>query len=259
MSHAVSNKLLREFLSKEGRVRVIDVGRSYTRFCEKMGGQTVVFEHDRPTSVNPFSGLRTEEQLDNMMPMLQDVVRLLAYPLTQEEDAPAFDYKLISQAIRESWLKKKDDTELSDVAHWLEQFDDGTNRGEDLALQLEQFTSGQYQKWFSGQRTVSFDNPLVVIELDELKNDPLLQAVILPLVMYQITTEMYLSDRATPRLLLIDNAGGVLSGLANGLLETAYGLTRKHNVYIVFARPDEIKGRGWLFRLCRHFLPQRFS
>ncbi|EQD42162.1 type-IV secretion system protein TraC, partial [mine drainage metagenome] len=139
----IANELVCDFLSKNGIARVIDIGRSYYRFCEIMGGQNIVFERDRPMSINPFSGIASEEDLNELMPMLQDLVRLMAYPLTPEDQTPAFEYKLISKAIRESWLEKREVTELADVAHWLVQFDDGKNRGQDLALQLEQFTTGR--------------------------------------------------------------------------------------------------------------------
>ena len=208
----LANELVCDFLSKNGIARVIDVGRSYTRFCEIMGGQNIVFERDRPMSVNPFSGISSEEDLNELMPMLQDLVRLMAYPLTPEDQTPAFEYKLISKAIRESWLEKREVTELSDVAHW-----------------LEQFTTGQYRRWFSGARTVSFDNPFVVVELEELKGDPILQAVVLQLVMYQITTEMYLSDRAIPKMLLIDEAWDLMGGIKTGrFIESAFRRARKY-------------------------------
>ena len=225
----IANEFVCDFLSKKGIARVIDIGRSYYRFCEIMGGQNVVFERDRPMSINPFSGIAREEDLNELMPMLQDLVRLMAYPLTPEDQTPAFEYKLISKAIRESWLEKREATELLDVAHWLVQFDDGKNRGKDLALQLEQFTTGQYRKWFSGPRTISFDNPFVVVELEELKGDPILQAVVLQLVMYQITTEMYLSDRSVPKMLLVDEAWDALGEIKTGrFIESAFRRARKY-------------------------------
>lgn len=226
----IANELVCDFLSKRGIARVIDVGRSYFRFCEIMGGENIVFSNERPMSVNPFSGMKTEDDLNELLPMLQDLVRLMAYPLTPEDQTPAFQYKLIAKAIRESWLQKRELTEISDVARWLSEFDDGQTRGRDLALQLEQFTTGQYRKWFSGPRTVSFTNPFVVVELEELKNDPVLQAVILQLVMFQITTEMYLSDRAVPKLLLVDEAWDLIGGIRTGrFIESAFRRARKYH------------------------------
>ena len=235
----IANELVCDFLSKRGIARVIDVGRSYFRFCEIMGGENIVFSNDRPMSVNPFSGMRKEDDLNELLPMLQDLVRLMAYPLTPEAQTPAFEYKLIAKAIRESWLEKREATEISDVSRWLYEFDDGKNRGKDLALQLEQFTTGQYRKWFTGPRTVSFTNPFVVVELEELKNDPVLQAVILQLVMFQITTEMYLSDRAVPKCLLVDEAWELIAGIRTGrFIESAFRRARKYNGVVGVATQD---------------------
>lgn len=227
----LANEIVCDFLSKGGIARLIDVGRSYQRFCEVMGGENIVFSNDNPMSLNPFSDIKTEDDLNEMMPMLKDLLRLMAYPLTSEEDTPAYQYQLIEKAIAEAWREFGSDCELAHVADWLEKYKgDGSTRGFDLALQLEPFSKGRYRKWFSGPRTVEFNKPLVVIELEELKQDAALQAVVLQLVMYQVTKEMYLTDRRIPKLLAIDEAWDLMGGLKTGrFIETAFRRMRKYN------------------------------
>lgn len=226
----LANEIVCDFLSKGGMARLIDVGRSYYRFCSVMGGQNVVFSAEKPVSLNPFFDIHVQEDLNEMLPMLKDLLRLMAYPLTPEEETPAFQYQLIEKAIQESWSKKKDKTELIDIYEWLKDFHDPQNRASDLALQLEPFAVGRYRQWFSGPRTVTFDNPLVVIELEELKQDSALQAVVLQLVIHQVTKEMYLADRKIPKLLAIDEAWDLLGGMKTGrFIETAFRRARKYN------------------------------
>jgi conjugal transfer ATP-binding protein TraC len=227
----LANEIVCDFLSKGGIARLIDVGRSYARFCDVMGGENIVFSAENPMSLNPFSDIKSEEDLNEMMPMLKDLLRLMAYPLTSEEDTPSYQYQLIEKAISEAWTIHRTDCELSHVAKWLEEYKgDGTARGSDLALQLEPFSKGRYRRWFSGPRTVTFSKPLVVIELEELKQDASLQAVVLQLVMYQVTKEMYLSDRRIPKLLAIDEAWDLMGGLKTGrFIETAFRRMRKYN------------------------------
>lgn len=84
--------------------------------------------------------------------------------------------------------------------------------------------------WFAGPRTISFNRPLVVVELEELKKDTNLQAVVLQLVMYQITNEMYLSERRIPKLMAIDEAWELMAGMKTGrFIETLFRRARKYN------------------------------
>ncbi|MCC5609598.1 type IV secretion system protein TraC [Nostoc sp. CHAB 5834] len=227
----LTNEIVCDFLSKGGIARLIDVGRSYARFCEVMGGENIVFSPENPLSLNPFTDIRTEADLNEMLPMLKDLLRLMAYPLTPEEHTPAYQYQLIEKAITEAWRNKGNACELSDVVEWLDAYNgDNSNRAQDLAMQLEPYSHGRYRKWFSGPRTVQFSKPLVVIELEELKQDSSLQAVVLQLVMFQTTKEMYLSDRRLPKLLAIDEAWDLMGGLKTGrFIETAFRRMRKYN------------------------------
>lgn len=227
----LTNEIVCDFLSKGGIARLIDVGRSYARFCEVMGGENIVFSPDNPMSLNPFTDIQTEKDLGEMMPMLKDLLRLMAFPLTPEEDTPAYQYQLLEKAITEAWQHHKTDCELSHVVQWLRDYtEDSTNRSQDLAMQLEPFSHGRYKRWFSGRRTVKFNKPLVVIELEELKQDSALQSVVLQLMMFQVTKEMYLSDRRLPKLLAIDEAWDLMGGLKTGrFIETAFRRMRKYN------------------------------
>ncbi len=227
----LTNEIVCDFLSKGGIARLVDVGRSYARFCEVMGGENIIFDPENPMSLNPFTGIRNENDLNEMMPMLKDLLRLMAYPLTPEEETPAYQYQLLEKAIGEAWKVGGEDCELRHVVEWLRSYaGDESNRAKDLALQLEPFSHGRYKRWFSGRRTVTFSKPLVVIELEELKQDGALQSVVLQLMMFQVTKEMYLSDRRLPKLLAIDEAWDLMGGMKTGrFIETAFRRMRKYN------------------------------
>ena len=235
----LTNEIVNDFLSKGGIARLIDVGRSYARFCELMGGENIIFQPDAPMSLNPFSDVITDQDLSELMPMLKDLIRLMAYPNQSEDQTPAYEYQLIEKAISESWAKHGRDCELANVHEWLTAFSkqnssslmapehSAANR---IALQLEPFSHGRYRKWFTGKRTVKFTKALVVVELEELKQDPALQAVVLQLMMFQITKEMYLSERSIPKLFAVDEAWDLLGGVGTGrFIETAFKRMRKYN------------------------------
>lgn len=225
----LTNEIVCDFLSRGGIARIIDVGRSYHRFCTIMGGENLVFSAEKPRSLNPFTGINTVQDLNELMPMLKELLRLMAFPLTPSNQTDSYQYAMIEHAVEAAWNREGNQTELANVVEWLEaQVDDV--RSHDLAMMLRPYSHGRYAAWFSGPREVQFTNPLVVIELEELKQDAQLQSVVLQLVMFQCTKEMYLSDRAIPKLLAIDEAWDLMGGLSTGkFIETAFRRMRKYN------------------------------
>lgn len=222
-----ANEIISDFLSRDGLVRIIDVGRSYSRFCHQVGGQELIFDPRNPVSLNPFTGVTTKEDLAEMLPILKAMLRQMAFPLQAEQDTPAWEYQALEAAIQASWDRYGETAELKHVYDWLLDYDD--TRGADLAFQLAPFATGRYAAWFSGERQLSFNNDMIVIELEELKNDPEMQAVVLTLCINQITKEMYLSDRAKPKLLAVDEAWDLLGNVKTGkFIETAFRRARKY-------------------------------
>jgi len=224
----LANEIVADFLSKDGIVRIIDVGRSYARFAEIMGGRNMVFDPQKPVSMNPFYGIKDERDLAEMLPMLKALMRQMAYPIQAEADTPAWEYAAIEAGIVGAWEKHRDVTELSHVYQWL--IDHGDERAKDLAFQLQPYATGRYAPWFSGPRQLAFDNDMVVVELEELNSDPELKTVVLTLAIHQITKEMYLSGRERPKLLAIDEAWDLLGNVKTGkFIETAFRRARKYN------------------------------
>lgn len=226
----VTNDIIADFLTKGGIARMIDVGRSYEKFCNMMGGENIQFSNSNPMSINPFSGLGPADFMD-MMPMFRDLLRIMAFPNIPEEQTPANEIALLDFALQHAYSEKGPDMELKDVTDFLQNFD-GDNRlvGPRLAMQLRPFSEGRYAKWFSGPRTVEFSKSFVVIELEELKQDPVLQSVVLQVVMFQVTREMYQMPREVPKLLAIDEAWDLMGGMKTGkFIETAFRRIRKYN------------------------------
>lgn len=222
-----ANEILSDFLARDGLVRIIDVGGSYSRICKLMGGEELVFDPLHPVSLNPFTNVRTREDLAEMMPMFKAMLRQMAYPLQAEQDTPAWEYQALEAAIEAVWERYQDKGELRYVYEWLQNAED--RRAHDLAFQLAPYAVGRYSAWFAGERELSFTNPMIVIELEALKNDPEMQAVILTLCINQITKEMYLSDRSIPKLLAIDEAWDLLGNVKTGkFIETAFRRARKY-------------------------------
>lgn len=227
-----ANELAVDFLSRNGVVRIFDVGRSYKRFASVMGGAVLEFSAENPVSLNPYSGIETYAELWELMPMLKSLVRQMAYPLTDDDSFETqfnWEYAAIEQAITAAWERNGTATGLEHVYHWMSEQEDPRYR--DLAFQLHSYAVGRYAKWFNGPRQVRLDNDLIVIELEDLEVDPDLQAVVLTLMIHQITKDMYLSDpeRKRPKLLLVDEAWRLLGDKqSGGFISKAFRTVRKY-------------------------------
>ncbi|RQR65282.1 type IV secretion system protein TraC [Burkholderia sp. Bp9125] len=227
-----ANELAVDFLSRNGVVRIFDVGGSYKRFASVMDGTVLEFDPENPVSLNPYSGINTHGELFELMPMLKSLIRQMAFPLSTDESMETkfnWEYQAIEQAITAAWETHREATGLEHVYHWMN--DQADARYKDIAFQLYPYAVGRYAKWFNGPRQVELDNDLIIVELEHLEVDPDLQAVVMTLMIHQITKDMYLSDpeRKRPKLLLVDEGWRLLGDKqSGGFISKAFRTVRKY-------------------------------
>jgi conjugal transfer ATP-binding protein TraC len=105
----------------------------------------------------------------------------------------------------ESWNAHKNDTTITHIAEWLLAHKD--KEAQDLGMSLFPYTKeGSYGRFFNGPSTVNLDNPFIVIEMEELKERKDLQAVVVQMLIVNITNKMFLGDRKTPFQIVFDEA-----------------------------------------------------
>jgi conjugal transfer ATP-binding protein TraC len=84
-------------------------------------------------------------------------------------------------------------------------------RAKDVGTLLFNYTKdGSYGKWFEGQANVDLTSDLVVIELEDLKEKPSLQNVVLQSFLAAMTQQLYLSDRKRKTVFIVDEAAQLL-------------------------------------------------
>ena len=268
-----ANEIILDFLTKGGLVRIIDKGGSFKRITHMVQGTNILFDVNNPRSLNPFWGLKTIEDLSEMMAVLVEVLRYMAYPLTKDEDIPSWEYAHIKEAIVNTWKEYKDITELKHVYEWLMSFEPEmsdiqsdyehqkqTSRA--LAYQLKEFAYGRHAMWFNGPRELDLGNRLVLLELDGLDQDVELRTLVLTLLMAQIAKDVYLSSRKIPKLVLIDEAWDLFGEMKAGkFIEKTFRTIRKYNGtagvitqgYADFHKSEATKAiqanAGWTFTL----------
>ena len=222
-------ELLVSTLRLGGRVFLLDVDRSFEKTCLLLEGQFIAFEKQSPLCLNPFSNIPLDdvEVQDDMIAMMKSLVAMMAAPTKSTDD---YDNAFIEKAITATWQSKKQKATITDVSHWL--LNKQEHEAKRLGTMLTPFTKdGIYGKYFEGENNVNFMNPMVVIELEELKD---LQSVVLQMFIMTISSQMFLGDRKTPFHICIDEAWDLLRGSQTGpFIETLARRLRKYNGSLV--------------------------
>lgn len=180
------------YLATGAKGYVIDIGHSYENLCHQVDGTFIEFKEDSDLSINPFTWIKN---IRKDMKMLKPLVERMASPGVS---LPHYEKSRIEEAIRTVWVEKRNAGEVTDVADFLMNrcFEaDGITpdkRARDLGVQLRPFTrDGMYGNFFSGPANINMDGDFVVLELEDLKSSPDLQTVVMYVMMYKITDDMY--------------------------------------------------------------------
>lgn len=257
------NEMAFRYLGTGTKVWIIDVGRSYRNLCELLDGEFIEFSDERSNTIclNPFSMV---VDINNDMEMLLPLVAQMASP---REPLDNYSYAALAAAIKRVWDAKGAAATISDVYDLLKTgrlSEDGEHERDllRLATALEPYTRhGVYASYFEGEANIQFHKSFVVLELEELKSKKDLQAVVMQLMMYRITQEMYL-DRSKRKLVIIDEAWDLMgSGSSASFIEAGYRRARKYggafgtitqsveDYYKNEATKAAIQNADWLFLL----------
>jgi conjugal transfer ATP-binding protein TraC len=139
----------------------------------------------------------------------------------------------IERILVELWHEKGQKTLIDDIKERC--LADEDLRVRDIGKQLTAFTTvGQFGKYFDKPHNVEFNGNFNVLELDGLSETPRLQAVVLFMLMIQISDSMYRQfkeDRSVKRLVIIDEAWDLLgnSKAVEQFIEKGFRRFRKYN------------------------------
>jgi conjugal transfer ATP-binding protein TraC len=212
------NDLTIGYLGLGTKIWTIDIGRSYEKLCETVGGQFVEFSPDSDICLNPFTQVA---DLPEEMPMLKSIIAQMA----SREPLDDLNMAFIEEAIRDVFQKQGNDTTAAAIAEYLGSKRD--SRQKELSMRLYPYSrNGAYGKLFNGKSNLVEEGDYLVYELEELKSKKDLQEVILLALVYQIQQDMLKKDRQ--KLILIDEAWEMLrGGNTTTFIETGYRRFRK--------------------------------
>ena len=217
--------ILSYVLSIQGRCFVIDLGQSYRKFCEIVGGTYLEYHSLR---LNPFSNIHN---INEASEQIRDLLAVLASPSGVLDDVQE---EYLRQAVIDAWGKKQRKTNIDDIIEALRELNSDRNdhRIKDLIVLLTRYsTQGPYPNIFNDYSAIAPDASFVVLELGELENKPDLMKAVLFALILNIEEQMYQSPRNQPKMVVIDEAWRLLSGdnqAAARFIEKGYRTARRH-------------------------------
>ena len=197
------NEIAWSYLGTGAKVWMLDLGKSFERLCQKAHGQHIELASGCGLNVNPFTHI---VDFNDDMAMLQAVVAKAAAPYGQLDP---FQYAAIATALTRCWNEKGTAMTMTDVREVfvpgrLNPGDPHDTRLTDLAVMLAPYArGGAYAEFFDGPSNIDFDRQLIVIEVEALKRSPQLHRVVMMILLFRITSEMYF-NRDMIKLLIID-------------------------------------------------------
>ncbi len=249
-----TNHLMRNYYDQGAHVLIVDVGLSYKKLCNYLGG--VFFEYNESTklSFNPFLKPKgvTEDNIETIKTLIGTLWRKNG-ELSQEEDA------IIRDSIRRYYEFLAEHTEIFPCFNTFYEFiihieaaiwsTDSRKRFFDVdsfKIVLSQFYKGGiYDFLLNSQANYDLLNErFIVFELDSIKNNKVLFSVVTFMIM-DIYIDKLFHIKGAKRTILIEEAWKAIAngGMAD-FMKYLYKTVRKHNgeAIIVTQEVDDIVG-----------------
>jgi conjugal transfer ATP-binding protein TraC len=177
-----AKKLATENMSKGHKIRIVDIGRSYHKFCGLYEGKYIDFANDPNICLNPFSNIiDIKEDIAAIVALISLMIYTKSGKAFTEVDKVIVKYAIWT--VYETYGTKGDIDKVYEVLK---------NQG--FEKELRAFTSeGEYGRWFNGPANFDIANDdLVVFEMEGLKAHPkLFEVITLQVIRNLMATKAY--------------------------------------------------------------------
>ena len=226
----LSQAIIASTLAKDGFVFVIDLGESYKKTCETLGGQYINYSS---LGLNPFAGVKN---IDDEIETIKQILALMISPESQLDD---YQKTMLEDAILQAFKLTGTKTKISDVLAILEAMHKEEVQAvlkvklKYLITPLSAYTPDKAKgEVFARESLLGSTSNFVVLELQELEEKPELMRLVLFSIMSLINRKFYLTERSIPKLCVIDEAWRFFTGEDEGVkkfINTGVRTARKHN------------------------------
>lgn len=230
-----NNLLMLQQIARGTKVFIIDIGGSYKKLCEVLGGQYFEINLSDAYAINPFalqdpSQAPSSERIKSLVNIVEQMV------VDEGEKLNRFDRVQIEKALGETFevaRAKRASPQLSDfVRVCQESKEDSLQR---IAKLLFPWVGDSpYGRLLDRPGHIRVDSPVVAFDLKGLSQYPDLQSVMI-LILTNFILDQVEHDRSSPKRVLLDEAWELLkSPAASSFMEYAARTFRKTGSGITF-------------------------
>ena len=211
------NVMATSMMAQNARVFILDIGKSFADVANLLNGEIVQFGREVKLALNPFAGFNASMSSDDFNDLVKCAKELLIIMCGVDSDRGAAE---LEKAIKDSVQKANYKLDINGFASALEQSKSELLQG--YAATLYSYTKeGIYGKYFSGAKSASFKEQITIFEFEEIKKDKKLLAIILQILLMEITNQFFTGDRSQRFMIIVDEAWMLLDYAAGFFAEFA--------------------------------------
>ena len=232
----MNNCILMQEMTRKIRVFIIDIGGSYKKLTEALGGQYLEINLSDKYKLNPFDIPNPLEEPSNQK--LKSLLAVIETMVAEDDKSklPKLDRALLEKAIIELYKSRRAKGEvptLSDLARYLSAFEEDNMRA--ISKMLYLWTGERpYGRMLDGPGSLRTDAPICTFDLKGLSSYPDLQSVMVLLLTDFILSQVE-TDRTCRKRIILDEAWELLkSNSAASFMEYCARTLRKTGSGITF-------------------------
>lgn len=227
--------LLQEF-ARNLRVFIIDIGGSYKKLTESLGGQYLEINLSDKYRLNPFDITDPYQEPSNQK--IKSLLAIIESMMAEDDNSkmPKLDRALLERAIIELYKSRRAKGEiptLTDLAKYLSAFEEVSMKA--ISKMLYLWTGERpYGRLLDGQGSLRTDASICTFDLKGLSSYPDLQSVMILILTDFILTQVE-NDKVNKKRIILDEAWQLLkSNAAANFMEYCARTLRKSGSGITF-------------------------
>lgn len=232
----LNNCILVQELARGLRVFIIDIGGSYKKLTESLGGQYLEMDLSDQYRINPFD--ISDPSLEPSNQKLKSLLAVIESMIAEDERAKLskLDRVLLEKAIIELYTEKRKTHSVPVMSDLLDKLSKSKESSMvDISKILFMWTGNRpYGKLLDGAGSLRSDAPICTFDLKGLSNYPDLQSVMI-LILTDFILGQVEQDKINKKRIILDEAWQLLkSNAAAGFMEYCARTLRKTGSGITF-------------------------
>lgn len=232
----LNNCILLQELARGLRVFIIDIGGSYKKLTEALGGQYMEMNLSETYKINPFD--ISDPTAEPSQQKIKSLLAVIESMVSEDEKTklPKLDRVLLEKAIIDLYAEKRQTSEvptLSDLAKSLKEFEEPSIKA--VSKMLYTWTGTRpYGRLLDGAGSLRTNAPICTFDLKGLSNYPDLQGVMI-LILTDFILSQVEGDKSCKKRIILDEAWELLkSQAAASFMEYCARTLRKTGSGITF-------------------------